>query len=124
MDLDPFTELDRLATNAVSLGLKPSIPTPLEISRWVTLFNYTPFEANALFTAHRSDITRTPISDEHWSLVRAGRERAGYDREAYEHSLLLFHVLRSQNSVVVDGVGKRWALFRLGGVLGGEEKVR
>lgn len=25
---------------------------------------------------------------------------------------------------MVDGVGNRWALFRLGGVLGGEEKVR
>ena len=25
---------------------------------------------------------------------------------------------------MVDGVGNRWALFRLGGVLGGEEKDR
>lgn len=124
MDTDPFTELERLATNATTLGLKPSLPTPLEISRWVTLFNYTPTEANALLTAHRSDITRAPISHEHWSLVRADREKAGYDREAYEHSLRLVDVLRSQSSVVVDGEGKSWTLFRLGGVLGGEEKVR
>ncbi|PVH77504.1 hypothetical protein DL98DRAFT_637637 [Cadophora sp. DSE1049] len=121
-DPDPFTELERLASNATTLN--PSLPTAYEISRWATLFNYTPSEANALLIAHRSDITRTPISDAHWSLVRADREKVGYDREAYEHALALVDVLRSQSSVVVDGEGKRWTLFRLGGVLGGEEKVR
>ncbi|KAH7395494.1 hypothetical protein BKA64DRAFT_60580 [Cadophora sp. MPI-SDFR-AT-0126] len=122
MDPDPFTELERLASNATSLN--PLLPTAPEISRWTTLFNYTPAEANTLLIAHRSDISRTPISDAHWSLVRADRENAGYDREAYEHSLLLVDVLRSHSSVVVDAQGKRWTLFRLGGVLGGEERVR
>ncbi|KAK0101756.1 hypothetical protein ONS95_006909 [Cadophora gregata] len=129
MSTDPLSdpilflnELTRLATNASSLN--SSIPTTADISRWVNLFNYTPSEANALIITHRSDITRTPISDEHWSLVRADREKAGFDREAYEHSLLLVDVLRSQSSVVTDGEWKRWTLLRLGGVLGDEKHVR
>jgi hypothetical protein len=27
------------------------------------------------------------INDEHWALVKEGKEALGYDREAYEHSL-------------------------------------
>ncbi|KAG4432556.1 hypothetical protein IFR05_011968 [Cadophora sp. M221] len=122
MDLDPLAELERLANNATSLN--PSLPSASEISRWVILFNYKPAEANALLIAHRADINRTQISDSHWSLVRLERKKAGYDREAYEHSLLLVDVLRSQSTVVTDKDGKRWTLYRLGGVLGGDEDVR
>ncbi|KAH6721602.1 hypothetical protein BKA61DRAFT_160743 [Leptodontidium sp. MPI-SDFR-AT-0119] len=128
METDPFEELQRLdelsrlADNASAT--KFNLPTSAEVSRWVQLFKYAPHEANALLIAHRLDIDRTPTSDEHWELVREEREKAGYDREAYEHSLLLKDVLKSQSTVVTDKEGKRWTLYRLSGVLESEENVR
>ena len=76
-----------------------------------------------LISTHRNDVTRSRISDEHWELVREEREAAGYDREAYEHSLSLKDVLHSQSTVVHDEDGKKWFVFRLGGVLDSAEKV-
>lgn len=56
--------------------------------------------------------------------VKEEREAAGFDREAYEHSLTLKNVLKSQGTVFHDADRHRWAIFRLGGLLGSKEKVK
>ncbi|KAH8678947.1 hypothetical protein BGZ60DRAFT_402202 [Tricladium varicosporioides] len=123
--MDPFAELEeleRLAQNATMA--RPDDPGYNDIARWCTLFKYSHLEAYQLLVAHRSDVTRIAISDDHWELVRAEREAAGHDRESYEHSLTLKDVLKSQSTVVHDEDGVKWFVFRLGGVLESAEKVK
>jgi hypothetical protein len=123
-DLDPLAELERMAANASASNLTNTTPSHKDIKRWVTLFKYNYLEAEHLIIAHRSDITRTPISDEHWSLVALELERLGYDREAYEHSLTLKDLMKTHSSTVYDVEGNKWTVFRLGGLLESAEKVR
>ncbi|KAF4626563.1 hypothetical protein G7Y89_g11594 [Cudoniella acicularis] len=99
-------ELERLAQNAAVAN--PSEPAQEEIGRWRHLFGYSHYESYQLLLAHRSDVTRTPISDSHWELVRSEREAAGHNRESYEHSLTLKDVLKSQSTVVYDKDGGKW----------------
>lgn len=122
-DLDPLAELERMAANATS-NLTDTTPSDEDIERWQKLFKYSYVEAEVLIAQHRTDITRTPISDEHWSLVAPDLEARGYDREAYEHSLGLKDLMRSQSTVVHDADGNRWTLFRIGGLLESKEKVK
>ncbi|KAE8454430.1 hypothetical protein EG329_000052 [Mollisiaceae sp. DMI_Dod_QoI] len=120
--MDPLEELERMAQNATTMT--DAEPNEDDVERWVKLFKYDFLEAYTLLKAQRSDVTREPISDEHWALVREDREAAGYDREAYEHSLTLKDVLKSQSTVFHDADGHRWTLFRLGGLLESAEKVK
>jgi hypothetical protein len=71
-------------------------------------------------------VTRERISDAHWSLISAEKEAMGYDREAYEHSLQLTKVFKSQSaSIPLPGSeGEMMLLFRLGGLLDSAEKVK
>ncbi|KAG0649811.1 hypothetical protein D0Z07_3828 [Hyphodiscus hymeniophilus] len=92
-----------------------SFPTDIQLSRWQQLFNYSP---------QRSNLTRNRITDEHWSLVREDKEKAGHDRETYEHSLQLGDVMRSQSAAIPGVDGKMCFLVRLGGLLGTSENVR
>lgn len=85
--MDPFEELERMAQNANLMNGKE--PDEADVERWVQLFKYDYLEAYHLLKAQRADVTREPISDEHWDLVKEDREAAGFDREAYEHSLTL-----------------------------------
>lgn len=66
--MDPFEELERMAQNASALN-DPE-PDEEDIERWVKLFKYDYLEAYALLKAQRSDVTRDPISDEHWGQRR------------------------------------------------------
>ncbi|KUJ09739.1 uncharacterized protein LY89DRAFT_690160 [Mollisia scopiformis] len=120
--MDLFEELERMAQNATAFT--DAEPDGEDVERWVHLFKYDYLEAYALFKAQRSDVTREPISDEHWALVKDDREAAGFDREAYEHSLTLKDVLKSHSTVIHDKDGRRWTLFRLGGLLESREKVK
>jgi len=120
--MDPFEELERMAQNAAAS--KPTEPTEDEISRWCDRFNYSRPEAIGLINAHRADVTRLQISDEHWNLIKEGRKAGGWDRETYEHSLRLKDVLNSLSTVVHDAEGKAWCLIRLGGLLDSAEKVK
>ncbi len=97
-----------MAANADALSDED--PSEEDIERWVSLFKYNYLEAYQLLKAHRSDITREPITDSHWELIRADRAAAGYDREGYEHSLTLKDVLKSQSTVIHDADGLRWTL--------------
>lgn len=80
------------------------------------------FRANLTFPL----VTRTRITDDHWSLIAGGEEALGYDREAYEHSLRLRDVF-VENSVTIPTTGEDGAtllLFPLRGLLGSPEKVK
>ncbi len=122
MELDPFEELERMA--AVATSANDEDPEDEEIERWMKLFKYNYFTAMTLIQQHRADVTRKPISDEHWELVRGDREAAGYDREAYEHSLGLKDLMKSQSTTFHDADGHTWTLFRLGGLLGDAQRVK
>jgi hypothetical protein len=123
-DLDALEELERMAHNAEYSRLTDTLPSAEDIKRWMRLFKYNHIEAEALIIAHRSDLTRVPITDEHWSLVALDLQSRGYDREAYEHSLGLKDLMKSQSTVVHDSDGHRWTLFRLGGLLESQEKIK
>ena len=89
--MDPFEELERMALNATedSLTSTTEEPSPTEIARWQLLFQYSYSDAADRIKQHRSDLARTRVSDEHWSLVQEEMEADGYDRGAYEHKLQL-----------------------------------
>jgi hypothetical protein len=126
MDEESWAEVERMAQAATASDAveSESFPTDDQLERWQRLFKYTRREAFNLIKAQRSDITRTRITDEHWSLVRDEKEAQGHDRETYEHSLQLGNVLKSQSATIPGADGKNIFLFRLGGILGDVERVR
>ena len=90
--MDAFEELEKMALNASGSGsatgsstLSEEAPSPAQISRWQKLFGYSYSDAIDCLQEYRSDLTRPRVSDDHWDLVRADKEAAGYDREAYEY---------------------------------------
>lgn len=85
-------ELESLAGNAYNPSdptNTPAEPISTTLTRWTNLFNIPPDSAIDLIMSHRNNLTRTRISDEHWSSIRADREAQGYDREAHEYELEL-----------------------------------
>lgn len=69
-------------------------------------------------------MTRERITDDHWSLIKDGKEAAGHDRESYEHSLQLKSVFASQSASAPHPDGGLMLLLRLGGLLSSPEKVQ
>ncbi|KAI1409511.1 hypothetical protein F5Y13DRAFT_182007 [Hypoxylon sp. FL1857] len=59
------------------------------IKRWQSLFGYSFSQAAQKIKDHRSDLTRTLVTDSHWEMVRLKKEAQGFDKEAYEHSCTL-----------------------------------
>ena len=121
---DSWEEVERMAQAASASDAleSESFPTDEQMARWAKLFFYSRREAIGLIKAQRSDVIRTRITDEHWSLVRDEKEAQGHDRETYEHSLQLGNVLKSQ-SATIPGADGNVFLFRLGGLLGSKTKV-
>ncbi|KAK3935853.1 hypothetical protein QBC46DRAFT_270879 [Diplogelasinospora grovesii] len=64
-------------------------PCNQDIIRWQFLFGYSRPEAVLQIKTCRNDLAREHVSASHWNLVRGQKEHAGYDKEAYEHSLAL-----------------------------------
>ncbi|KAF2480675.1 hypothetical protein BDY17DRAFT_312525 [Neohortaea acidophila] len=91
--MDPFDlqqELEALAGNAYNPDLaQQDTPEPISatIKRWQTLFGLSSGDAIDSIMAHRNNLTRARISDDHWQMVQRDKEAQGYDREAYEHEL-------------------------------------
>jgi hypothetical protein len=75
---------------------------------------------------HRVTVTRERITDDHWALIKDEKEDLGYDREAYEHSLQLPKVFKSQSATIPSNGadGELMLLFRLGGLLDTPEKIK
>ncbi|KAF2675896.1 hypothetical protein K458DRAFT_447777 [Lentithecium fluviatile CBS 122367] len=100
--------------------------SPGAMARWQRLFGYTPVEAMHLIKQQHEDVTRDRITDEHWVLVKEEQETAGYDREAYEHSLRLPDVFKDNSATIptTSKDGQTMLLLRLGGLLDSAEKVK
>ncbi|KAF2129779.1 hypothetical protein P153DRAFT_356466 [Dothidotthia symphoricarpi CBS 119687] len=123
-----WEELERMAqaADAADAHLASHHPTKDTIERWKDLFGYSHMEAVQLIGNQRGDVTRERITDEHWELIKDDKQAIGYDREAYEHSLQLTKVFKSQSaSIPTTGAdGELMLLFRLGGLLDTPEKVK
>ena len=123
-----WNEAERMAQAlmAADAQVADEYPSPETIFKWKRLFGYTHMEAVNLISQQRADLTRERITDAHWDLVRQEKEAAGYDREAYEHSLHLPEVFKAQSATIPINSedGGLMLLFRLGGLLDSPEKVK
>ncbi|KAH7312063.1 hypothetical protein BKA65DRAFT_574798 [Rhexocercosporidium sp. MPI-PUGE-AT-0058] len=59
-----------------------------DVTRWMELFGYDGRQAIAAIVRHRNDPS-VHVSNKKWSEVQFGHEKAGYNKEAYEHLLVL-----------------------------------
>jgi hypothetical protein len=89
--MDLLTELEHMVINVVD---ESDAELELELSddmitRRKQLFCYTHAEAIDRIKQNRDNFSRERVSDEHWEMVRCGKEANGYDREAYEHEIEL-----------------------------------
>lgn len=125
---DGWAEVERMAqaTLAADAQIANEYPKPDTIARWKRLFGYTHMEAVHLISKQRDDLARERITGEHWDLIKGEKEAAGYDREAYEHSLQIPNIYKDQSAIIqttAEDGGMVW-LFRLGGLLNTPEKVQ
>lgn len=123
-----WEEVERMAQAAsvADAQIADEYPQPETIARWKRLFGYSHMEAVHLISKQRGDVTRERITDEHWDLIKDEKEAAGYDREAYEHSLQLPNIYKDQSATIPttgEGGSFLW-LFRLGGLLDTPEKIK
>jgi hypothetical protein len=75
----PIAEDDNTSTEAIGVTM----------ARWQRLFGLSPDDAVDRIMGHRQNLTRTRVSDEHWSTVCHEKELQGYDRESYEYEIEL-----------------------------------
>ena len=55
------------------------------VERWKALFGFSAHDVNERIIAHRQDLSRRVVSQDHWEMVR--EDRADYDEEAYEYEI-------------------------------------
>ncbi|KAG9506435.1 hypothetical protein J7337_003418 [Fusarium musae] len=82
--MDLLDELEAMAQAASAFQEDENIPEST-IARWQKLFGYLSATAERKIREHRNYPLRFPVSDDHWSVVRARMEADGHDRESYEH---------------------------------------
>ncbi|KAK5938798.1 hypothetical protein PMZ80_008990 [Knufia obscura] len=72
-----------------AVGNDPALidTSEFDIKRWQQLFNLSATDARAAIEAYRNDMSRTVITDDHWSLISEAKEAEGFDKEAYAYSL-------------------------------------
>ncbi|KAG4432736.1 hypothetical protein IFR05_011792 [Cadophora sp. M221] len=66
-----------------------------DVTRWMELFGYDGTEAMAAILAHRNDPS-VHVSDMKWFGVQWGHEKAGYNKESYEHLLVLKGLIKRE----------------------------
>lgn len=84
-------ELEALAGNAYNPNYEDENtkhePISATMSRWQGLFGLSADDAVERIMDHRNDLTRSRVSDDHWSTIKHEKEALGYDREAYEYEI-------------------------------------
>jgi len=90
--MDLLAELETMAQN---------VPTEEPVSgedtaRWQMLFGFTEREAVRHIEGHRNDYARVRVSDELWAAEQTIKGAEGFDREAYEFSLVHHYQPQSQ----------------------------
>jgi hypothetical protein len=125
--------LEELAGNAynpddVPLTSSNAEPISTTIARWHRLFGISEDDAIDLIMAHRNNLTRIRISNDHWEAIRSTQEVIGYDREAYEYELELQKRKANLPTFVSagdEGTGSNLTyLVELGGVLDSPQTVQ
>ncbi|KAF7188242.1 hypothetical protein HII31_10527 [Pseudocercospora fuligena] len=90
-DYELQQELEALAGNAYNPNDQDENtkqePISTTISRWQRLFGLSADDAVDRIMDHRHDLTKSRVSDDHWSTVQDEKEASGYDREAYEYEI-------------------------------------
>ncbi|TKA64018.1 hypothetical protein B0A55_09808 [Friedmanniomyces simplex] len=129
-----MAELEAMAGNATTAerhddDTKTAEPISTTMARWQHLFNLSPDSAVEAIMAHRQNLTRMRISNEHWEAIRSDQEARGHDRESYEHELALQKKKALLPSVMLAAaeattVGTVTYLVELRGPLGSAEIVR
>ncbi|KAK0105282.1 hypothetical protein ONS95_004333 [Cadophora gregata] len=74
-----------------------------DIKIWVDLFHYNDHDARIAILAHRMD-SSAHVSDEKWRWVQWGHEKAGFNKEAYEHLLVLKRLSEKEKVCKAKGV--------------------
>ncbi|KAL8824673.1 MAG: hypothetical protein Q9191_004890 [Dirinaria sp. TL-2023a] len=114
--MDPFEELERMAVKANDESASSDDEPSLEqVANWQRIFHYSRTQAISKFKEHRANIARPSIPDELWDSMQTRLK--GYDREAYEHELLLDHQssFRSASPMADErSSGNALFLFKLG----------
>jgi len=77
--------------------------TPADIQRWMDLFRYKERDARIAILAHRNDRS-AHVSDEKWRWVQWGHERAGFNKETYEHLLMLKRLSEKEKTCKAKGL--------------------
>ena len=79
-----------MASNAEAYNATTAItdePPLTEVDRWHKIFGYSRLQATKAIKSHRADVVKVRVSDDYWDLVQS--QKKGYDREAYEHEMML-----------------------------------
>lgn len=95
---------------------------PRDIERWQVLFGFSAEKAQRELEAYRSDLLNSPVSEEHWDLVKGTKALEGFSVEAYSYSL---KIVRTSHKPRMDGVAAPAAtyIFKLDAPLDTPEKV-
>lgn len=130
-DLTIQQELEALAGNALIpvQGDSDSQPEPMKftIARWQKLFNLSQDTAVESIMEHRSNLTRTRVSDTLWETIRSEKESQDYDREAYEYELDLQKRKAALSDTLPTGDGSQSTityLVELSGALDSAERIQ
>lgn len=121
--MDVFPELESMANNVIDSD-EVDVVAQADVERWHTLFGFSFIEAVNHIKQHRSDITRTRVSDELWELLEAEKVAEGYDREAFEFSLTRRVSMQSTCAAVTHGTERLTFILQLHAPLDTSEKVK
>ncbi|KAH7390168.1 hypothetical protein BKA64DRAFT_710726 [Cadophora sp. MPI-SDFR-AT-0126] len=102
MDLTTLQRRSEVAGTGQSSTADMEI-TPADIQRWVDVFRYNDHDARIAILAHRKDLT-AHISDEQWRWVQWGHEQTGFNKETYEHLLVLKKLSKKEKMCREKGI--------------------
>ncbi|KAI0517579.1 hypothetical protein F5B22DRAFT_654799 [Xylaria bambusicola] len=121
--MDVLDELESLAAAVVQQSEQPDEPDHNDIKQWQSLFGLTYAQSLQEIQAHRSNLSRTRVSDSHWEIVRAEKEAQGFSREAYEYSATS-KATKPSATRVTHAASNQSYLLKLEGPLGSAEVVK
>jgi hypothetical protein len=93
-----------------------------DVTRWQRLFGFSEAGAIRYIEDYRNDISRLRISNDLWATVQMSKEAEGFDREAYEYSLMRRKALPSTRLPPQETSGT--FIVKLAGPLDTTEKIK
>jgi hypothetical protein len=121
--MDLLVELENMAINADTDNIKHQADIAT-VKQWKELFGYNHNEAIQKIELQRSEqVASLAVPAELWEFARSEMERHGYDREAYEHLLIIGKQRKSCSRHVPTTKKNVSYLIKLGGPLSQPEEV-